>query len=189
MQGLNLHLLPLESPACWQMSTVNSENELELLQPSSRGYHGLWIPSSFSCTAAVCSFNCFPLQFMNFTSWKRAGGAWLGKDPSALPTRILAQEGLQHCPSKKHKLEVPWRNLLLYTQKQSTPRTTPGHQPCLSSPTATSQWVLTTLALPLTISHHLWVYNCRNHLNVASEDVSACKSKLVEAFPSSGSKD
>lgn len=104
MQGLNFHLLPLESPTCWQMSTVNSEKGLRLQQPGTKVCHAPLIPwclSSSSCTAQVpvCSFNHLPPQFINSTHWKRAMG---GRLERAVTPAVL----LPGTPCSRHA--APW---------------------------------------------------------------------------------
>lgn len=117
MQGLNFHLLPLKSPTCWQMGTINSENKLELLQPSSRVYHGSPPPSPAppACTAtqfAPLTLSPSSLQ----TSHARRILQSCSPGQPATGTRILLRRdcstALPKNTSWRPQEEVPWRNLV-----------------------------------------------------------------------------
>lgn len=142
----------------------------------------------------VCSFNCFPSQFINFTCQKRAqlgkrafSPAPWGKLPQA-PGSWL-RRGCSTTLQKHRSWKCP-EGISYLTHKGSQPPEPPQatHPACPyhNYLPASSEHISTT---SYQLFHHLWVHNFRNHLTFDSEDVSACKSQLVEAFPTSGSKD
>lgn len=177
MQGLNFHLLPLESPTFWQISTVNSEKGLALQQPGTRVWHAPSIPSSLSCSSRtaiqvpVCSFNCLPPQFINFTYWEISMSGRLERavDPSVLligascsrhTVPWLRRDCSTALPKKKwaggHMRQGALQDFLTQRTKAVNPY---NHPRLLALPGLTNNYLkimfLITLATLNTTSYHL----------------------------------